>query len=253
MEQTNKAFVTSQVKSWNDETREVLHLITTPARDRMGDVVDSKGADLTHYRKNPVVLANHDYSIESVIGKAINLDVSKEGIYARTKFLDTPLANAAFELTKANLGGWSIGFRPTESHRIAAGKKDKCKICAEIFDSMAEGKEPGDYVEGVRGDHFTKWEMLEYSSVAIPANQEIVSNAVQRGLCPESLVDQFFRTTTEQETPPKGAADGPTVEPVHEYDPAIVRMAQENRARIDRILGRHHAAQHVADILGSLK
>ena len=60
-----------EVKAVNEEEREVLHLISTKARDRAGDIVNPKGLDLKNFKKNPVVLVNHDYRVESIIGKAV--------------------------------------------------------------------------------------------------------------------------------------------------------------------------------------
>lgn len=207
----------SLVKAVNTEEREVLHLISTQSRDRAGDVVEPKGAVLKNYKQNPVVLANHDYQIESILGRSVMIDATEEGLWTRTKFRDTPLAEAAFRLTAEKLGGWSIGFRPMKHHSIKQGKDEKCKVCSEIFEALAEGKEPGDWVPGAWGMHFRQWELLEYSSVAIPMNQDIVNNAVQRGLVTERHAPLFFRSEPSPAPPPADvadASDGSNAEPV---------------------------------------
>lgn len=249
--------VVAHVKAVNREDREILHLITTGARDRAGDVVTPKGAQLKNYRKNPVVLVNHDYRVESVIGRAVHIDVAKDGIWARTKFLDTPVAESAFNLAAESLGGWSIGFKPMKGHSIGQGADDKCPVCTEIFSELAEGKKPGDRVPGTWGQHFLTWELLEYSSVAVPMNQEIVNNAVQRGLVPETHVETFFNITqgaksvpsieTEPDPPVEKTAAKPTV------DPAIVqRIAAPALKRIDDIFARAEAASRAREITKNL-
>jgi hypothetical protein len=45
----------SEVKAINRDEREVLHLISTKARDRGGDIVEPKGAVLKNFKRNPVV------------------------------------------------------------------------------------------------------------------------------------------------------------------------------------------------------
>jgi len=232
----------SLVKAISDEDREVLHLISTKARDRMGDIVDSKGANIKNFKRNPVVLANHHYSIESILGRSVFIDATDEGLWTRTKFRETPLADTAFQLTKERLGGWSIGFSPTKRHSIKQGKDLECPTCTELWEQLADGKEAGDWVEGSFGAHFTAWELLEYSSVAIPANQDIVNNAVQRGLCPEALVGQFFKT--QQAIPTSEvAADGPTVEPATE----TYQMSEGVRRRLRTSLDDHYAGLRVQD------
>ena len=181
--------VTSVVKAVNEDQHEVLHMITNGATDRAGDVVDPAGAEIANYMKNPVVLANHDYSIENVIGKAVGIEVQEDAIYARTKFLETPLAQTAFNLAKEGIGGWSIGFRPIE------------------HEAMKDGK--GQF----KGFKHDRWELLEYSSVAIPMNQDVVNNAIHRGLMTEEQVPAFFVTDPVDTVKPAAAADlGPTVE-----------------------------------------
>ena len=105
-----KAPAEFSLKAVNDETKEILHLITTGSRDRAGDIVSPTGARLKNYRKNPVVLVNHDYRVESIIGRSVHIEAGDDGLYSRTRFLDTPLARDAFALAKEKLGGWSIGF-----------------------------------------------------------------------------------------------------------------------------------------------
>lgn len=164
-----RALCATTTRAVNKETREVAHLITTTNPDRVGDVVEASGADLANYLRHPVVMADHSYSIDRIIGRAVNLTVDEKGIFARTKYRDTPLGRDAFNLAAEGLGAWSIGFRPIS------------------FKAMKDEK---GYTKGF---HFTKWEMLEYSQVAIPMNADAVQNAITRGLVAAENVKTFFR------------------------------------------------------------
>ena len=214
-----------EVKASNKETREVAHLITTASVDRAGDVVEPAGADVENFLKNPVVLRNHSYLTEDIIGKATSVEITKEGIWARTQFLDTPVGRDAFSLVSEGVGGWSIGFRPIE------------------YDSIKDEK------GRVKGFHFNTWEMLEYSQVAIPMNPDIVNGYVKRGLVSEENVHLFFQPTeqpTEQEPPAepddKSADQGPNAEPVeaaaHKPQPdnhgVIAALLDAARAEIEK-------------------
>jgi HK97 family phage prohead protease len=164
-----RALCATTIKAVNKDTREVAHLITTTNPDRVGDVVEASGADLANYLRHPVVMADHSYSIDRIIGRAVNLTVDEKGIFARTKYRDTPLGRDAFNLAAEGLGAWSIGFRPIS------------------FKAMKDEK------GFTKGFHFTKWEMLEYSQVAIPMNADAVQQAVTRGLVAAENVKTFFR------------------------------------------------------------
>ena len=187
--------VNAEVRAIEDEKLEVTHLITTPTADRAGDIIDPEGAVLEQFRRNPVVLVNHDYSVESIIGTAEDLQVTPDGIRAKTKFhRQTWLAIDVWKLVKAGIAkAWSIGFRPVRSHSINRGKDDGCSTCVERFRELSEGKNPGDRVPGSFGQHFVSWELLEYSLVAIPMNSDAVNACVQRGLVQSENAETLFR------------------------------------------------------------
>jgi len=209
------------IKAVNKAAREVAHVITTRTADRVGDVVDASGADLANYLRHPVVMADHSYSIDKIIGRAVNLTVNEDGIFARTKYRDTPLGRDAFNLAAEGLGAWSIGFRPIS------------------FKAMKNEK-------GVtKGFHFTKWELLEYSQVAIPMNPDAIQNAITRGWVAPENIKTFFRV--EESAEPTKLV----VEPVAKTrapDPrmvAAVVLANVRNARriaIDRAADRIQAA-----------
>ncbi|HET6415727.1 MAG TPA: HK97 family phage prohead protease [Polyangiales bacterium] len=205
-----RAAVEQIVKAKNPTTRELLHLITTANPDRAGDVVEAGGAQVDSFMRNPVVMADHDYSFEKIIGRAMSLEVRDGGIYARTQFRSTPLGEAAYNLAAEGIGGWSIGFRPIEYDNIKG----------------EDGR--------TRGYRFKKWELLEYSIVAIPMNADAVSSAIQRGLVGSDIANVFFRMI-KAEAPVLPEGTNPVAPPkVIRVSAASLREIQNIKRSIDR-------------------
>jgi HK97 family phage prohead protease len=172
-----------EIKAINEKERSVLHLISTGATDRANDIVEPSGAEVDNFLRNPVVLVDHDYRIEKIIGRAESVEITKEGIFARTKFADTPLARDAWELVKGKFArAWSIGFRPKQFEAI---------------------KEKGQF----KGFHHKVWELLEYSLVAVPMNADVVTDAVQRGLLHTENIPLLVKTV--EPAPAMPAAEEP--------------------------------------------
>ena len=70
-------------------------------------------------------------------------------------------------------------------------------------------------IDGTReiftGYKFLNWELLEYSQVPIPANQDVVQNAITMGWITKDHVDLFF--DVEQAKPVEPAFPGTDAEP----------------------------------------
>jgi phage head maturation protease len=120
-------------------------MITTENLDRVGDVVRAAGADITAFMSNAVVLWGHEYS-EPAIAKAISLEIIPGvGIKSAFQFPERgvyPKADLIRSLWGAGfLNAVSIGFIPIEFNPLNGGIE------------------------------YTKWEMLEYSVVNVPAQQ----------------------------------------------------------------------------------
>lgn len=142
-----RAYSLFTVKSVDEEQRIIEGIATTPTTDRMGDIVDSEGAQFSL----PLPLLWMHNSREPV-GHVIAAKVSPDGISITAqlaKVLDPgklkDRLDEAWQSLKIGLvRGLSIGFSPIES--------------AQIKDSWSE--------------HFLKWDWLELSCVTIPANAE---------------------------------------------------------------------------------
>lgn len=158
----------ARVLALDETSRTIRHVISTGTLDRSNRMVEPNGWKLSTFRENPVVLANHDYSIENIIGTATDVRVENDALVSTTRFAETGLGDVAFRLVQAGLArSWSVGWKGMKLHRI--GEVEDCARC------QAAGKV--DY-----GVHYTQQELLEYSLVAIPANPDAVMGLQAAGL-----------------------------------------------------------------------
>ncbi len=149
-----RAYSTFEVKEVNEDERTIEGIATTPATDRVGDIVEPKGAQF----KLPLPLLWQHNAAEP-IGHVVSAKVGKDGITVRAQFVKVSepgrlkdRLDEAWQSVKHKLvRGLSIGFRSIE-HSF-----------------MEEGN-------GIR---FLKWEWLELSAVTIPANQEATITAIK--------------------------------------------------------------------------
>jgi HK97 family phage prohead protease len=154
-----------------DGERAVIARITTASVDRDGDVVLPSGADTRDFLENPVVLFGHDSS-RVPVGKAVSMKRTPNDIKAKVEFAKRPdthpdavewVPDTVLALFQQKvLRAFSIGFTIDDARD--AGEKD-----LERF-----GK-------GARRI-ITRWKLLEFSVVPIPANQEALATAVSKGI-----------------------------------------------------------------------
>lgn len=141
--------------------------ISTEDVDRDGDIVEVAGADLKSYMKNPVVLFGHKYSDpEAVVGKTLKLvKKAKKGIIARFQFAEWGISAGADVVRRL----WQAGLLKAASigFRVLDGGWE------EILTENDEG-EPRR-----TGWRFTIWELLEWSVIPVPANQEALRLAIK--------------------------------------------------------------------------
>lgn len=147
-----RAYSVLTIKSIDDEQRVFEGIATTPATDRMDDIVEPMGAQ---YKLPIPMLWQHGYgSIQDPVGQIFYAKPTEQGILVRGQMqrpgpdYPQPLTddlNKAWVLVRDKLvRGLSIGFNPIESIDI----------------------------DGSWGKRYTKWEWLELSAVTIAANQE---------------------------------------------------------------------------------
>jgi HK97 family phage prohead protease len=130
--------------------------ISTGSLDRDRDRVIPSGADIDAYMKNPVVQWGHNYRDPwATIGTTERLEIDANGITAEFVLREAANESDPMHVVRAlwNQGlirTASIGFNPKRETRNDQG-----------------------------GFDFTEWELLEWSLVPIPANQEALRLAVK--------------------------------------------------------------------------
>lgn len=131
-------------------------VITTSNVDLYGTIVDSAGAVLDGFQRNPVLLWAHgmDQSIgQTPIGEVPRLYLFPDRIEADVRFFDSdPGRSIGERYARKECRGFSIGFVPV-SYAIEA-------------------------IDGVDVLRFTKWRLIELSATSIPANQDCLARAV---------------------------------------------------------------------------
>ncbi len=154
----NKALLTiTKAKDLGEGIIEAI--VASESEDRHGEVLELKGLDTSKYMQNPVVLWAHDYS-QPPIGKTLSIRKSKGKLVAKIQFAinEDSFAHKIYKLYKGGfMKAFSIGFIPKE---------------------MDENR-------------YTKAEMIEHSSVPIPANPEALALAVSKGLIKEKDLELF--------------------------------------------------------------
>ena len=150
METKFKEFVVES-KALDDGSYEAI--ITTSAKDRQGEIVVSTGMDVGNYMKNPIVLFAHDYA-QPPVAKAVSLTTSPEGITARFVFPEK-----------------GVSVRADEIHALWD---------AHFLNAVSIGFIPQEWADGADNPTITKAELLEFSIVPVPANQEALRLALEQ-------------------------------------------------------------------------
>jgi hypothetical protein len=162
MKRQDKSYtVKSEIVDADDLVFDVT--ITTEAVDRDGDIVRALGGNVDDYLKNPVVLFGHNYwNARAVVGKTLEIHPRERQIDSRFQFASKEISEDAAlvgRLWAHNfLNAASIGFLPTDWREIKEGEPDR---------------------ENVIGYEFLRWNLLEWSVVPVPANQEALRRALE--------------------------------------------------------------------------
>ena len=186
-----------------------IHAVaSTPAIVRMGDVVE-QDFDLTEFKKNPIIVHNHDYA-GPVIGKATDIGFKDGNLVMSVQFDEhdtNPLGQRiANQYRTKYMSAFSVGFSPGKV--VPRNKLDK--------DHPA-------YSAKAVGSYMSESTLLEVSAVSIPANPEALAiRALQWGLKPEQKhvvsveEDDDFWTVTYAKHEDEEAEEVEEVEEVEE-------------------------------------
>jgi hypothetical protein len=152
-----RKLTSADVKSVNVEDGTVTAVVSDESVDRDGDIIRAQGWQLDAFRALPVMLADHDYSIEKAIGRWRDIRIDGTQMIATAEYFlnsGNDLAEKAFALAQRGLAAFSVGFKTYPEHTVRL--------------------ESG-------GSEYRKQELLEISQVAIPANPHALAFAKSIG------------------------------------------------------------------------
>lgn len=168
-----KRVFSGEIKDINIGEQTLTAVISTNSVDRMGEVLDPKGVDMKNFQKNPIVAWAHDYKLLP-IGKALWTKKVQGGIMSKVKFASHAFAQEVFNLYREGfLKAFSVGFIPKD-WEDGDGKKTPFRT-------------------------YTKWELLEYSAVPIPANPEALSLAMTKGIIHEAKIIEDIQNAIDHD------------------------------------------------------
>ena len=174
--QLNKKDVSIITEDLGD--RCVQFTISKEVEDRDGDILRANGVDFTNYMKNPVFLSFHN-SREFPLGKVTKFWVEGNSVKAIVYFptLEELSSNPEQASEKAKL-------------------VDFCFHCYKtgMLNAVSVGFIPLEWIETEKGFDILKWELLEFSAVAVPANQDAIAEAVKSFGLDKSVIKEYFTT-----------------------------------------------------------
>ena len=167
--QINKKDVSIITEDLGD--RSVQFTISKEVVDRDGDILRASGVDFTNYMKNPVFLSFHN-SREFPLGKVTKFWVEGNAVKAIVYFptIEELSSNPEQASEKAKLVDFTY-------HCYKTG----------MLNAVSVGFIPLEWTESETGFDILKWELLEFSAVAVPANQDAIAEAVK------SFGDEFAK------------------------------------------------------------
>jgi hypothetical protein len=154
-----------------DADGKMLAIASDDSPDRVGDSLDINKWDLKNFKKNPILLAGHDYRPEYVIGVAKNIRIEGNQLLFEPVFHSiTELARNIGQMFKDGiLRAWSVGFIPNG----LMNPEDKS----------------------------SKNELLEISAVSVPANANaLMTNAKSYDVETINNVDNWVKDFSEIKT-----------------------------------------------------
>jgi phage head maturation protease len=157
----------------SDGPRRVRYVASDESVDRYGDIIRASGWQLDNFRKNPVLLAQHNTNTLP-IGKVDPVGIEGTRLIAHAEFAPegtSTLADAVWALVdKGYMNAASVGFMPLADPNPIRGEPD-----------------PKTGYQPITGWEFIAQELLELSVVSVPANPNALQLAKSFPLKPEEL------------------------------------------------------------------
>lgn len=153
------------VKAEELEERTVRFKISSEVVDRDGDILIAKGCNFDNFKKNPQFLGFHNYH-EYPLGIPKNWGVDGDAVYCDVYFptIDELSTNPAEASEKAKLVDFTY-------HCYKTGMLNAVSV-GFIATDAEPNKETGGFI-------VKNWELLEFSAVTVPANQDAIAQAVK--------------------------------------------------------------------------
>lgn len=207
----SRAYSMLDIRSVHDDERIIEGIASTPAPDRMGDIVDPMGAKFAL----PMPLLwqhNHD----EPIGWVEFAKPSAKGIPFKARLANPDdfesatvkerLREAWDSIKNKLVAAVSIGFRPLEYNFMESG-----------------------------GIHFKTWEWMELSAVTIPAQAEATINTIKSIDAAARKAAGVHDTPSEPEELAASGHDAPKAEPSKGH---VVKLETPARARAPFVIKR---------------
>jgi HK97 family phage prohead protease/HK97 family phage major capsid protein len=220
----NRAYSLLEIKRVDEDARTITGMATTPAADRMNDVVEPMGAQFTL----PIPLLWQHRSDEP-IGHVTHAKVGKAGIEIIAKIAKgvTAEIDRAWSLIKAGLvPGLSIGFKSIE-HEI---------------------------IPTTKGIRFKKWDWLELSAVTIPANATATITTIRSFDTAQRAASGHQARGVVQLNPPGAsgrsqpiAPEGTKMKTIAEQIAALEAKRMASAARMDAVMQKSVAEDRTSD------
>ena len=153
------------VKAEELEERTVRFKISSEVVDRDGDILIAKGCNFENFKKNPQFLGFHNYH-EYPLGIPKNWGVEDGAVYCDVYFptIEELSTNPSEASEKAKLVDFTY-------HCYKTGMLNAVSV-GFIAKDADPNKETGGFI-------VKNWELLEFSAVTVPANQEAIAQAVK--------------------------------------------------------------------------
>ena len=151
------------------DERTVRFKISSEVVDRDGDVLIAKGCDFENFKKNPQFLGFHNQH-DFPLGKPKNWGVEGDAVYCDVYFptLDELSSDPASASEKAKLVDFCYHcYKTGMLNAVSVG------FIAKEYEEILNKE--GD----ITGYKIKEWELLEFSAVAVPSNQDAIAQAVK--------------------------------------------------------------------------
>lgn len=143
--------------------RTIRFCISSEVVDRDGDTLIAKGCDFKNYAKNPVFCSFHN-TREFPLGKVVKYWAEAKNVYADVYF--PTLEELATDPDNASEKAKLVDFT---YHCYKTGMLNAVSVGFIIKDYVQDKATGGLIVN--------KWELLEFSAVCVPANQDAIAQA----------------------------------------------------------------------------